>query len=73
MDQQNYLNVKKIAGQLWDPGKVRLLMDEIYPSRNIGIPDPWFGDEEDFHYVYGMLDEACNAIIEKYRQVKAVK
>jgi protein-tyrosine phosphatase len=66
MDQQNYLNVKRISGKYWDEKKVDLLMNEVYPSQNLSIPDPWFGEEEDYHKVYKMIEKACDTIIAKY-------
>ncbi len=29
------------------------------------VPDPWFGGEEGFHEVFGMIGKACDTIIEK--------
>lgn len=66
MDDQNYSNVRRIAGKDWDEKKVQFLMNEVYPSKNISIPDPWFGDENDYHPVYSMIEEACSAIVKKY-------
>jgi protein-tyrosine phosphatase len=66
MDSENYIDVKKISGNLWDEHKVELLMNELQPGRNINVPDPWYGTEEGYHKVYKMISEACDAIIEKY-------
>ena len=72
MDHQNLTNVKRIAGKEWDETKVQLLMNEVYPSRDLSIPDPWYGEEKDYHYVYSMIEEACDAIIEKYAGKPAI-
>jgi protein-tyrosine phosphatase len=66
MDDENYLDVKRISGGNWDSGKVDLIMNEVYPGEDRIVPDPWFGGEEGFHKVYEMLDKACDAIIKKY-------
>jgi protein-tyrosine phosphatase len=68
MDFQNYSNVKRIAAESWDESKVNLLMNESRPTEDMSIPDPWHGEEEDYHSVYGLIEEACDAIIEKYSQ-----
>lgn len=66
MDDENYLDVKRISGKNWDSGKVDLIMNELYPGEDRIIPDPWYGGEEGFHKVYEMLDKVCDAIIRKY-------
>ena len=68
MDTDNYTDVKRIAGELWDEGKVDLLLNVIYPGENRSVPDPWYGTEKDYHYVFTMLDKACQKIIENYRE-----
>ena len=68
MDSSNYNDVRSISKELWDESKVDLLLNELYPHRNINVPDPWFGGEEGFHEVYAMIEEACDAIIKKYAE-----
>lgn len=60
--------IKRIAKDNYDPAKVALLMNELYPGENRNIPDPWYGPEPGYHEVYGMLDQVCNAIIRKYAE-----
>jgi protein-tyrosine phosphatase len=59
-------DIKRIAGKKFDASKVDLLMNEQYPGKNMEIPDPWSGPESDYHQVYMMLDEVCDAIVQKY-------
>ncbi|MBC7849553.1 MAG: low molecular weight phosphotyrosine protein phosphatase [Chitinophagaceae bacterium] len=59
--------MKRIARHSFDPSKVELLMNELYPGRNMEVPDPWYGTEPGYHDVYKLLDEACEAIIAKYK------
>ena len=61
MDHQNYLNVKKISAENWTEDKVDYLMNEVFPGKNISIPDPWFEEENEYHNVYKMIDKACDA------------
>jgi protein-tyrosine phosphatase len=54
-----------IAKNKFDGGKIDLLMNELYPDRNMDVPDPYYGGESGYHEVYKMLDEVCEKIIEK--------
>jgi len=58
--------IKKIAGKKFNASKVDLLMNELYPGRNMDVPDPWYGPEPGYHEVYKMIDKVCDAIVEKY-------
>jgi protein-tyrosine phosphatase len=59
-------DMQRIAKNKFDPRKTDLLMNELYPGKNIEVPDPWSGPESGYHQVYEMLDAVCNRIIEKY-------
>jgi len=58
--------IRRIAKKKFDPSKVDLLMNELYPGKNLDVPDPWYGPEAGYHEVYRMIDKACDRIIEKY-------
>jgi protein-tyrosine phosphatase len=58
--------MKKIAKNNFDASKVELLLNELFPGKNIDVPDPWYGPEAGYHQVYKMIDEACDAIVRKY-------
>ena len=62
-------DIRWISNENWDEKKVGLLLNELYPGRNKSIPDPWFGNEKDFHAVYKMIEDACDEIIKKYANV----
>jgi protein-tyrosine phosphatase len=66
MDSSNYVDVKHISGNLFDEQKIDLLMNELHPGENRGVPDPWYGEEDGYHKVYEMIDKACENIIRKY-------
>ncbi len=55
-----------IVGKKLIAGKVDLLMNELYPGKNIDVPDPWYGPESGYHEVFLMIDDACRKIIDKY-------
>ena len=59
-------DIRRIAKNKFDAGKIDLLMNELHPGKNMDVPDPWFGPEPGYHEVYKMLDKVCNAIIDKY-------
>jgi protein-tyrosine phosphatase len=62
--------MKNIARKKFNPEKADLLMNEIYPGENMDVPDPYYGEETDYHDVYAMIDKACDKIIEKYGSLK---
>jgi len=45
---------------------VDLFMNELYPGKDLSVPDPWYGPEPGYHEVYQLIDETCEKIIEKY-------
>lgn len=65
MDADNYQEVKRISQELWDASKTDLLLNQLYPGRNKGVPDPWYGEEDGYHSVFDMISQACDIIIEK--------
>jgi protein-tyrosine phosphatase len=68
MDSENYNDVRRAAGNKWDPAKVDLLLNELYPGENRGVPDPWYGEEDAYHAVFGMIEKASRNIIHKAQQ-----
>ncbi len=58
-------DIRRIARQKFDPSKVSLLMDELYPGKKMSVPDPWYGTEPGYHEVYALIDKVCEAIIAK--------
>lgn len=68
MDSENYNDVKRIAADLFDENKIDLIMNEVYPGKNMRVPDPWYENTDAaFENVYHLLDKATDAIIEKYK------
>jgi protein-tyrosine phosphatase len=59
--------MKRIGRNKFNPLKVDLLMNELYPGENREVPDPWAGPEEGYHEVYNMINQACDKIIEQAR------
>lgn len=59
-------DIKKISNENFDATKVMLLMDELYPNKNMDVPDPWYGPEPGYHFAFSLIEQACDAIISKY-------
>ncbi len=62
MDQSNFRNIKKL-GRTLDESKLHLIMNMVN-SDNQPVPDPYYNDG--FPKVYKMLDEACDAILDRF-------
>lgn len=67
MDSSNYQNIISLARNEEDLQKVFLLMNEEFPNENREVPDPYYGNEEDFEVVYQQLDSVCTLIAKKYQ------
>ena len=65
MDNSNFKDVMSMAETDEDRQKVHLILEEIFPSENVDVPDPYHGGEQGFENVYQMLNEACEIIAEK--------
>lgn len=65
MDNSNFRDVISMARNDEDKQKVHLILEEIFPSENVDVPDPYHGGEQGFENVYQMLNEACDQIAEK--------
>lgn len=63
MDESNRDNMFKLARNEEDKKKVKLILNEIYPGKNLSVPDPYYGGNQGFIDVFKMLDEATNKII----------
>ena len=59
-------DMRRITRNKFDETKVELLMNELFPGKNMDVPDPWYGPEAGYHQVFKTIDDACDAIIKKY-------
>jgi len=59
MDQSNYKNVMDLAPDDRAKSKVKMILNELHPNKNIDVPDPYYGGQNGFDDVFDMLDEAC--------------
>ena len=63
MDQSNYDNVAALANSNGDKDKIKMIL-EYTDIDNLSVPDPYFDDR--FEYVYDLLDQACERIVESH-------
>ncbi|MBK5273417.1 MAG: low molecular weight phosphotyrosine protein phosphatase [Bacteroidia bacterium] len=63
-------DIKIIARKKFDSKKIDLLMNEIYPHKNMDVPDPYYGPESGYIEAYNLMEEACEAIVKKYSILK---
>ena len=68
MDEYNYEDVISLARNKNDIAKVKLIMEEDKTNKVKYVPDPYYGDESGFEYVYNLLDEVCESIANKLQQ-----
>jgi protein-tyrosine phosphatase len=59
-------SIRKVAKSKAEALKVDLLMNELYPGKNMDVPDPWYGPEPGYHEVFRMIEKACDKIVEHY-------
>lgn len=65
MDHANYSDIIFKAKKEADKKKVKLIMSESSTAVKQSVPDPYYGDIEDFENVFNLLNEACTSIAEK--------
>jgi len=65
MDNSNYKDVIQLAPNQEAKSKVSLILNNLFPDENVDVPDPYYGLEDGFSNVYGMLDEVCEIIAER--------
>ncbi|MFN0082414.1 MAG: low molecular weight protein-tyrosine-phosphatase [Ferruginibacter sp.] len=58
-------DVKRIAGEKYDPTKIDFFLNELHPNKNKDVPDPWYGEEDGYLEVYQLINKTCDAIIAK--------
>ncbi len=63
MDIDNYNEVKRMSGNLFNPEKIDLFLNALYPNENRSVPDPWYGTEESFKKVFELISKTANAIV----------
>lgn len=68
MDKSNYNNVVRMAKNKSQITKVRLLLSDV-DLGNDEVPDPYYDGSEAFENVYRMINIACEALVEKLKNI----
>ncbi len=63
MDSSNYQNIIKLARNLDDENKVKIILNYAYPGMNKAVPDPYY--EGGFDFVYNEMEKAIDVLIEE--------
>lgn len=67
MDKSNYSNALSLSSSKHHHEKVFMMRsfteDGLDPSINTDVPDPYYGGEEGFQYVFDILDEGCDHLL----------
>ncbi|MCC6599698.1 MAG: low molecular weight phosphotyrosine protein phosphatase [Crocinitomicaceae bacterium] len=64
MDSSNHRDILRLADTDEKRQKVKLFLHAAF-NTNSAVPDPWYGDDNGFHEVFRMLNEACDVILRK--------
>ena len=68
MDHSNQQDILELTNTPSHQKKVNLILNELFPSENVDVPDPYFGVENGFTNVYQLLDEVCEVIANKLQR-----
>lgn len=52
MDTSNFNNIVALANKAEAKAKVKLILNESYPNKNLEVPDPYYGGDSGFDTVY---------------------
>ena len=66
MDRSNYTDVLDLSENEQQKKKVEMIMRYAGMKETEEVPDPYWNDDG-FEQVYQMLEEACDAIVERHR------
>lgn len=68
MDRSNYKLITELAPNEEAKKKVKLILSEIENGAVSEVPDPYYGGNDGFNYVFDLLDNACTKIAERIKQ-----
>ncbi len=64
MDSSNYDDVVSLAGSTEDAARVEMILNTIYPGKDLSIPDPYYGGNDGFEKMFQLLDNSCKKVVE---------
>lgn len=65
MDFSNKKNILSLARNEEDRNKVHMLLGDLTDQEEVSVPDPYYGTQKDFDYVYDLVDQATDILIKK--------
>ena len=65
MDQSNQRNILSLAESDEDRKKVKLILNEIDPTSDSQVPDPYYGGDQGFQVVIDLLDKAIDKFLNR--------
>lgn len=63
MDSSNRSNLLSLKPSVEDAGKIKLMRTFDTLDRNADVPDPYYGEEQDFQHVFEILDRSVENLI----------
>lgn len=67
MDSSNFFDLMDLAPDEKSKNKIKLILDEIYPTEKVDVPDPYYGTENGFDQVFVLLDDVCEVIANRLK------
>ncbi|ATC35087.1 low molecular weight phosphotyrosine protein phosphatase [Elizabethkingia anophelis] len=62
MDHNNLKDVSAMAKNEGQRQKISLILDVLHDNNNTEVPDPYWGNQQDFEDVFQLLNKACDII-----------
>ena len=59
--------IKEISGKQFDPDKVQLFLEALYPHQHRSVKDPWYGTLPGYYEVYEEIRNGCEAIVQSHK------
>ena len=69
MDQNNFADMSSLDGSSKkDAAKLYLMRDFDEIGKGQDVPDPYYGGDDGFSYVFELLDRSCRNLLEEIRE-----
>ncbi len=65
MDRNNYRNVTALTKNADHHKKVSLFLDLLDPGKQLEVPDPYYGNEQNFEEVFQLVYRACEKLVSR--------
>ncbi|WP_178985748.1 low molecular weight protein-tyrosine-phosphatase [Winogradskyella helgolandensis] len=65
MDESNYNNIFSLARNTSDIKKVKMFLEANSSIQNKNVPDPYYGGQDGFKYVFELINDTCDALVKE--------